>query len=81
MFSGEVMNIFSRRLRQCRQAQHKSQKEIAVYLRISERAYQHYEAGTREPNLDMLVKISYCFNVSLDYLCGITDEPSRVMSL
>lgn len=49
-----------------------SQKAVASMLGISERAYQHYEAGTREPNIDTLNMLADLFHVSIDYLCGRT---------
>ncbi len=57
-------------LRQCRQQKGLSQKAVASMLQISERAYQHYEAGTREPNIDTLIMLADLFQVSIDYLCG-----------
>lgn len=68
------MSTFSERLRTCRKAT-ATQKAMANHLEISERAYQHYEAGTREPNLDMLCKLADFFDVSTDYLLCRTDKP------
>ena len=50
---------------------------MAMRLETSERAYQHYEAGTREPNMINLVALADALNVSLDYLCGRSDDPAR----
>lgn len=44
------------------------QKDIAEYLGVTNSAYGHYEKGRREPSLDVLVKLSKYFNVSIDYL-------------
>lgn len=52
-----------------------TQKQIASTLGISERAYQHYELGTRKPDYDGLVQLADYFDVSLDYLAGRTDNP------
>ena len=41
---------------------------MAEQLGISARAYQHYETGTREPNIDKLIKLAIILNVSLDDL-------------
>ena len=64
------MSNFNHYLKQCRLQNGLSQKAVATFLEVSERAYQHYELGTREPNIDTLVKLADLFNVSLDYLCG-----------
>ncbi len=52
-----------------------SQKQLSKELGISERNYQRYEYGEREPSLSTLIKLADYFNVSLDYLTGRTDEP------
>lgn len=61
---------FSARLKELRIAQKLKQSEIAEHLDITIRAYQYYEAGTREPDIKTLCALADYFNVSLDYLCG-----------
>lgn len=68
------MSIFTERLKNCRKSK-TTQKTMAKYLGVSERAYQHYEAGTREPNFALTIAIADYFNVSVDYLLGRTDNP------
>ena len=41
---------------------------------LSERAYQHYELGEKEPSLGNIVKLADFFEVSADYLLGRSDE-------
>ena len=45
-----------------------SQLKVAMDLSISREAISYYENGLRCPNLEMLVKLSDYFNVSIDYL-------------
>ena len=45
-----------------------SQLKIAMDLNITREAISYYENGRRCPNLEMLVKLSEYFNVSIDYL-------------
>lgn len=45
-----------------------SQLKVAMDLNISREALSYYENGQRCPNLEMLVKMSGYFNVSIDYL-------------
>lgn len=61
---------FSSRLKELRTAQKLKQSEISKHLGITIRAYQYYEAGTREPDIRTLCALADYFNVSLDYLCG-----------
>ena len=49
-----------------------SQLKVAMDLSISREAISYYENGMRCPNLEMLVKLSEYFNVSIHYL--ITGE-------
>lgn len=49
-----------------------NQQKVAFDLNISREALSHYENGKRQPSLQMLVKMSNYFNVSINYL--ITGE-------
>ena len=69
--------MFNERLKEIRKSTKKTQKEVSMYLGIAERAYQNYEYGNREPNLDTLKKLADYFNVSTDYLLGCSDKPTR----
>lgn len=71
------MSVFSERLKALRIKNQVTQKEIAEYLNIKTNAYQNYEYGKREPNIDNLIKISNYLNVSADYLLGISDDTTR----
>lgn len=64
------MSCFPKQLKTCRKQHNTTQKEVAEYLGISERAYQHYELGTREPSFATAIKIADYFDVTLDYLLG-----------
>lgn len=45
-----------------------NQQKVAIDLNINREALSHYENGKREPSLDMLIKLSDYFNVSIDFL-------------
>jgi transcriptional regulator with XRE-family HTH domain len=48
-----------------------TQIQMAKLLGISSvRHYQHYEAGTKEPNITTLKRIAEILDVSTDYLLG-----------
>ena len=68
-----MLEILSERLKKCRAEKGLTQWEVAVYCNITEKTYQNYELMTREPKLEILVRIADCFDVSLDYLTGRTD--------
>ena len=50
-------------LQQARKAAGKKQSEIATALKISERFYQHIEAGTREGRYHIWDKLEALFNI------------------
>ena len=59
---------FNKKLKELRNKNGITQANMAEQLGISARAYQHYETGTREPNIDKLIKLAIILNVSLDEL-------------
>ena len=63
----------SMRLKELRKEKGVSQKAVADYLGITQRAYSYYETGQREPTLDNLVMLRKFFEVSTDYLLGVSD--------
>lgn len=66
---------FPEKLKKLRKDNKLTQKETAQELNITERNYQHYEAGTQKPSFDGLINLCTFFNVSADYLLGLTDNP------
>ena len=69
-----MKEILAQRLKQCRKEKGFTQWQVAVYCDISEKTYQNYELMTREPKLELLIKIADLFEVSLDYLVGRTNQ-------
>ena len=49
-----------------------TQKQIAERIGLAISAVSSYEAGTRYPSYESLVKLSRIFHVSTDYLLGVT---------
>lgn len=64
---------FSQRLRELRLQKGLSQKSVADALDISTRAYSHYENGDREPSIAVLQMLCRYYEVSADYLIGLSD--------
>ncbi len=61
------------RLKDLREDSDFPQRVIAEYLGIRQNTYSQYENGQRQIPLEMLVKLSEYFNVSADYILGITN--------
>ena len=51
-----------------------TQQYIADYLHCDQSQYSKYERGERELPLNLLVKLARFYNVSTDYLIGLTDD-------
>ena len=59
-------------LRKIRKEKGFSQLKVALDLSISRESISYYESGKRSPDIEMLLRLSKYFDVSIDYL--ITGE-------
>ncbi|MGI8314906.1 helix-turn-helix domain-containing protein [Halobacillus mangrovi] len=83
------MSNVSKRLKELRKAHKLSQKQVSEILGISESGYGYYEQGRNEPSIEMIKKLANKYDVSTDYLLGISDiknpnfvqEPNEFNSL
>lgn len=55
-------------LRFLRKTHKYTQKEVAEFIHCTPQAYNNYENGIREPDAETLVRLSYLFNCSTDFL-------------
>ena len=55
-------------LREIRKKKGYSQVKVSLELNISREAISNYETGKRNPDIEMLLKFSDYYNVSIDYL-------------
>lgn len=51
------------------------QCELGEILHISPQVISSYERNIRQPSIEMLIEFAKFFNVSVDYLLGLTDLP------
>lgn len=70
------MEKFSDRLKELRLERGLTQVELANALNnyISHQAIDFWERGVRDIKLSNAIKLAKFFNVSLDYLAGLSDE-------
>jgi len=59
------------RIKDLRIEKHKTQKDIANFLNITEQALSYYERGLREPKLKTWQALAKYFNVPVSYLQGL----------
>jgi len=64
---------FPERLRELREKREISQNQIAQSLNVCISAISKYESGVNSPDVKKLIKIAEIFNVSIDYLLGLSD--------
>ena len=67
------MNTFGKRLKELRAENELRQSDLASRLSVDQRTISNWEKGIREPNIDMIIKIAKLFDVSTDYLFGLSD--------
>ena len=62
------------RMRNLREDSDKTQQEIAAILGISQTMYARYERGANEMPIRHLIRLAKYYDVSTDYLLGLTKE-------
>lgn len=65
------------RLRKLRESLNISQADLALELGMSEIQILRYEKGAAVPRADAVVKIANFFNVTTDYLLGLSEETAN----
>lgn len=55
-----------------------SQKKIGEILHISQRSYSHYESGSRNIPIEMLIRLADYYDTTIDYLVGRTDNKEPI---
>ncbi len=53
-----------------------TQSELAKEFNVNQITISQYERGTRQISLDMLINYAKKFNVSTDYILGLTKNPT-----
>lgn len=67
--------IMYKRIRNLREDNDLKQRELAEILNCSQRIYSNYERGDVDIPTEILIKLSKHYNVSVDYILEITDNP------
>lgn len=54
-----------------------TQEELAQIINVTRATLSDYEVEKTEPKKDIWIKLAQYFNVSVDYLMGITNNPKK----
>ncbi len=65
------MSVFSENIRLLRGTLGKTQRELSQQIQITSSRYSSYENGKSKPPVDLLIRISRIFNVSIDLLLSV----------
>lgn len=69
------MGYYSR-LRDLREDADLTQEQLVKMLGMHKTTYTNYEQGKREIPFELVIRIAKLYNVSLDYIAGITNHPT-----
>ena len=73
-----ILLQFYQRLRDLREDSDKTQAEIAALLNTTQQQYQRWERGSWQMPIEHYKTLARYYNVSLDYLAGLTDTPKKL---
>ena len=68
------MEHYRTRIRNVREDRDLTQAEVGRVLNKSQQGYNHIEAGRAELKIDDLIKLCQYYDLSADYLIGLTEE-------
>ena len=74
----EVSTMKFQRIQDLRTDADLSQRELSEILHISQRSYSHYETGSRNIPIEMLIRLANYYDTSIDYLVGRTDRKKMI---
>ena len=70
--------MLGKKIRELREQNDITQQDLAKYLKVAKSTLSQYETSSRIPNDDIKKAIAKKFNVSVDYLLGLTDIPETI---
>lgn len=64
----ERKKITAKMLQELRKLNGYSQKQVAAFIKVKATTYNTYESGRTEPPIEILVRLSYLYKVSIDII-------------
>lgn len=68
---------YTERIRALREDGDFTQSQIAALLNVGQKTYSDYELGKTRIPIESIIVLARHYNVSMDYICGITDIKSE----
>lgn len=65
------------RLKEIRKRKGVYQKDVAQFMNVAKSTYSYWESGSSEPSYEALEKLASYFGVTVGYLMGVDDRPSK----
>lgn len=65
---------YYQRLKDLREDNDKKQEEIAKILNTSQKQYSRWERGEREIPFHNVITLAKYYNITIDYIAGITND-------
>jgi len=72
----KLLSVLSERIKKARTDKGLTQPELAKLIDSTDRNISNYETGYSFPSIIVLYKISNALSTSIDYLLGMTDDPT-----
>lgn len=72
----ESVKMRKDRLKDSRLKSHLTQEELAIKIHTDKKQISRWESGGSVPHAETLIELSRILSVSVDYLLGISDEPT-----
>ncbi len=66
------------RLRDLREDADLTQDQLVKALGMHKTTYTNYEQGKREPPFELIIRLAQFYNVSIDYIAGLTNQIKRL---
>lgn len=66
--------MYGERIRELRKIKNMTMKELGKRLNLAESTISGYENEARKPDLEVMRKLAEFFDVSVDYILGVSDN-------
>lgn len=64
------------RIRDLREDRDLTQDQLVEILKMHKTTYTNYEQGKREPPFELIIKLAKFYDVTIDYIAGLTNIPA-----